>query len=241
VSRPGDDVLLVGTRRLRGHPARVHGPWHSRDVAGRDDLLAAVAAALDDRSWVRRGPRVAGFRLTVLDGRTVHELRSGVEQVRDDAPVPALLRLVWHLPDPPLTAAQALAALCDLVVAADPDLAPADLVARLGEQAAGIAPGRAGWGDLLRGGSNRLPGHGFAAPYDDGTPGQVRHFAGTAAACLRLGPRLTRVAAVLTGDLPGSADLRLSEQAVAFTRALTAGDLAPADAADWIRAHLLAR
>lgn len=233
------DLLLLGVRRLRGQPTRFRGPYDTRLLASRAEAIAAVEAALGDQRWVRAGPRTAGFRLTVFDGHTVCSIRSGVDQVRAESAVPDVLRLVWHLPDPAITAAEGLAVLCELIVAADAALTPRDLVVRLGEQAAGITPGRAGWADLLRAGHNRLPGSGFAPAYDDGSLGQVRHFTGTAAASLRLG-RATRIASILTGDLPGSADLRLSDQAIAFAHALTAGTLAPRDTAAWIRTHLIA-
>lgn len=234
------DLVLVGLRRLRGEPTRYRGPYASRLLADPDALRDAVALAVADDTWTPRGVRRAGFDLRVLDGRQVHRLRSGVEQVRDEHPVPALFRLVWHLPDEPLSAAAGLAALCDVIVAADPGVGPRDLVERLGEQAAGITPGTAGWADLARAGTNVLPGGGFAPAYDDGSRWQVRHFAGSAAACLRLGARPTRWASMLRGDLPRSPDHRLTEAAITFTTALTSGRLAPAAAGDWVRSELVA-
>lgn len=235
------ELVVVGVRRLRGQPTRFKGPWASRLLADPAPLVAGVQAALADEAWQPRTGWRAFFELRVLDGREVHRFRSGVEQVRDDSPVTDLLRLVWHLDDPALTAVDGLAALCDAIVAADPAVGPRDLVTRLGTQAAGIAPGRAGWADLARAGTNVLPGGGFAAAYDDGSPWQVRHFAGSAAGCLRLGARPTAWASLLRGDLPGSPDHRLTGAAIAFTTALTSGRLAPRDAGDWIRSELAAQ
>lgn len=233
-------LLVVGVRRLRGQATRFRGPYDARSLADPGPLRAAVEAALADHTWVPRHTRAASFEVRVLDGRRVRRLRSGVHQVRDDHPVPALMRVVWHLPDPPLSAAQGLAALCDAIVAADPGASARVLLERLGEQAAGIRPGRAGWADLARAGTNVLPGGGFAAAYDDGSPWQVRHFAGSVAACLRMGPRLTTGVSVLRGDLPRSADHHLTRAATTFTTALLDGDLAPAGAGDWVREHLVA-
>ena len=109
----------------------------------------------------------------------------------------------------------------------------------LGQQAAGIAPGHAGWADLATGGRNTLPGDGFRSEFDDGTPQQVRHFAGTAAAALRMGSTTTRVLSRLRGDVPGSADDRLSAAAIAFAHDLSHGTLSPADAGDWVRRRLV--
>lgn len=230
-------LVVVGVRRLRGSPTRFKGPWASRDLADPAALEDAVRAALAS-TWTPRQHRAASFELRVLDGHRVHRLRSGVAQVKEVAPVTDLMRLVWHLTEPPLSAAGALAALCDTIAAADPGVSPHDFVERLGHQAAGIRPGRGGWADLARAGTNVLPGSGFAPRYDDGSPWQVRHFAGSAAACLRLGARATVWLSVLRGDLPRSADHHLSVAATTFTTALLSGRLSPAAAGDWVRSEL---
>jgi|SRR5262245_40866193 len=108
----------------------------------------------------------------------------------------------------------------------------------LGQQAAGIRPGRRGLADLARGGHNRILGKGFKRPYDDGTRGQVRHFVGFARAAM-YGAAPTRwIGANLRNDTPGSADGLLGEQGIDFTQQLLAGTLELPDASGWLLTHL---
>ncbi|WP_251856098.1 hypothetical protein [Herbiconiux sp. L3-i23] len=104
---------------------------------------------------------------------------------------------------------------------------------------AGIRLGPLGYLDLASGGRNRFSGRGFRRRFDDGTDGQVRHFAGMAVAPVLLGERAARWSSIhVLGDAPGSADGQLSEAALTFSRELRTGRLAPSDAGDWIRHHL---
>lgn len=238
--------LLAGVRRRPGVAARPHGPYATA-LLGREDaavLSQTTAAALDclaagDWAPVRSRDR---FVLDVFDGRGVHRLVEAPAQVHGEGPVPALFKLVWHVEAPALSAAAALAELCDLIAAPGPDGrapdAQAFLVA-LGQQAAGITPGRRGWGDLAVGGHNVLLGDGFRPHLDDGSHRQVRHFAGTAAVTGRLGARATGVLSRLRGDLPGTADDHLSRAAIDVATRLRAGRLTPGGVGDWVRAHLL--
>jgi hypothetical protein len=96
--------------------------------------------------------------------------------------------------------------------------------------------------DAASGGCNRLRGRGFRPALDDDTDGQARHFAGTVAVAARTGGRLTRwLTTVVLRDPPDTADGRLSDEAVAFVQAVRSGELAHADAADWIRRNLCGR
>jgi hypothetical protein len=102
-----------------------------------------------------------------------------------------------------------------------------------------IRPGLRGVIDLATGGGNRFSGSGFRGEYDDGTRGQVRHFAGVAAAPVILGERLaTWGARTALRDPADSADGRLSEAALEFSGALRDGTLLPERAGEWIRQNL---
>ncbi|WP_127792531.1 hypothetical protein [Agromyces sp. LHK192] len=93
--------------------------------------------------------------------------------------------------------------------------------------------------DAGSGGSNRVRGRGFRRAYDDGTDGQVRHFAGTVAVAARIGGGLTAwMTRVVLRDGPDSADGRLTAAAVEFTRSIRSGSVAQADAAAWVRSRL---
>jgi hypothetical protein len=112
-------------------------------------------------------------------------------------------------------------------------------VRRLGRNVAGIRTGAGALLDLARGGANEIPGGGFRAAFSDGTDGQARHFAGIAVAASYGGEDATRrISVFVRGDPPNSADGRLTEEALAFERALQEGELAPADAGAWIRARI---
>jgi hypothetical protein len=106
-------------------------------------------------------------------------------------------------------------------------------------RAAGVRRGPLWLTDAATGGSDRLSGTGFRAGVDDATQGQARHFAGTVAVAARLGGRLTRwLSVAVLRDAPDTADGRLSDEAIEFTRLIRSGDLAQADAADWVRRRL---
>ncbi len=113
------------------------------------------------------------------------------------------------------------------------------LVREVGHEFAGIRPGPLGVLDLARGGTNKLRGKGFAAAYDDRTIGQVRHFAGVAAATSVFGPRLTHWLMRHVGrDAAGTADDLLTARATEWASLLIEGRLATADAAEWVRIHV---
>ncbi len=125
---------------------------------------------------------------------------------------------------------------------ADEDMSPAAFLAALGKDGAGIRTGPRGFGDLLRGGRNRIRGRGFLARYDDGSDGQVRHFSGIAVATLlATGNPTLWISRHLRNDKPGSADDNLTEQGVEFSTAVLKGELALEEAGDWILAHLCRR
>jgi hypothetical protein len=106
-------------------------------------------------------------------------------------------------------------------------------------RAAGVRRGPLWLTDAASGGSDRVRGRGFHPELDDDTEGQVRHFAGTVAVAARIGGRLTRwLTVVVLRDAPDSPDGRLSEEAIEFVRIVRSGELAPADAADWVRRRL---
>ncbi|MGV8894843.1 MAG: hypothetical protein ACOH10_07180 [Rhodoglobus sp.] len=116
---------------------------------------------------------------------------------------------------------------------------PRRLLVALGTAAAGIRTGPLALIDLARGGRNHFPGRGMASEFDDDSDGQARHFAGIATSAARVGPTLTRWLSIVVGrDAPSSPDGRLTDLAVEFARALLKGDLATADAADWLRERL---
>ncbi|WP_291056923.1 hypothetical protein [Herbiconiux sp.] len=140
----------------------------------------------------------------------------------------------------------ACAELCSLLerLAGAPDgheRSPRGYLREVGRQTAGIRLGPLWAWDAIRGGRNRLPGTGFAAPFDDSTRGQARHFGGIVAVAARIGPRLARWGSIHIGrDRPDTPDGRLSDAAIEFARLVTEGRLVPADAAGWLRGRLCA-
>jgi hypothetical protein len=140
-----------------------------------------------------------------------------------------------------LTACDALSVLSGLIAA---QLAPGQsrlLINRLAEQAAGIRAGLLGIGDLIRGGSNYLPGTGLLSDYEDGSSGQVRHFCGIAASTVRLGASLTLLLSEhVRGDAQGSADDHLTRKAVEFTGLVLSGRLPLPEAGGWISRNICA-
>jgi hypothetical protein len=109
----------------------------------------------------------------------------------------------------------------------------------LGQQAAGIRPGRFALIDLARDGRNIILGRGFKSEFDDGTRGQVRHFAGVARASIFGGPVLTRwISENLRGDPADSPDGRLADEGIDFAQSLLSGRLELSAAGPRIRERL---
>jgi hypothetical protein len=119
---------------------------------------------------------------------------------------------------------------------AERGVSPLALLRELGRRVAGIRPPPRAFGDLARGGRDLLPGGGFRAPYDDGSAGQARHFAGIAVATTVVGGAVpTRLISERLRDDPrGSADGQLTEAGIEFATRLRDGDLALAEAPGWI-------
>ena len=111
-----------------------------------------------------------------------------------------------------------------------------------GKQAAGIRQPPRAYGDLARGGRNLIVGKGFLARYDDGSGGQARHFAGIAVATSFGGVSSTRFISIFVRDDPlDSADGRLTEEGLAFSREVLTGDLELEETPQWLLAHLCRR
>jgi hypothetical protein len=109
----------------------------------------------------------------------------------------------------------------------------------LGRQGAGIRSGRFALVDLARDGHNVILGRGFKSEFDDGTRGQVRHFAGVARASMFSGSVVTRwISEHPRRDPAGSPDGRLADQGINFAQALLAGRLKLSAASGWIRDRL---
>ena len=109
----------------------------------------------------------------------------------------------------------------------------------LGQQGAGIRPGRFALLDLARDGRNVILGRGFRPEFDDGTRGQVRHFVGVARASMLGGSVLTRwISEHLRQDPANSPDGRLADEGIDFAQALLSGRLALSAASGWIRERL---
>ncbi|SMH27853.1 hypothetical protein SAMN06295885_0062 [Rathayibacter oskolensis] len=139
----------------------------------------------------------------------------------------------------PSNACLILADRVDALAASSPP--PRALIRSVATEVAGIRPGPLGAIDLLGGGRNRIRGRGFLGPYDDGTRGQARHFAGVAGATLYLGGGLARLfLRTAGGDRKGSADDRLTRRAVEWSRLLRRGELAGSEAGEWIRREVCA-
>lgn len=133
-----------------------------------------------------------------------------------------------------------LADLIDELAASGPS--PRALLDGIGERAAGIRPGLAGLLDLKSGGRDLMPGTGFRAEFDDGTRGQVRHFAGIVASTARVGGPATRlVSERLRHDPADSPDGRLSIIGIRFAQEVLAGAIPVAAAGQWVRDNLAAR
>jgi hypothetical protein len=124
----------------------------------------------------------------------------------------------------------------------DPVLGSAEFLRGFGRQVAGIRPPPRAYGDLARGGSNQIPGKGFLAPYDDGTTGQARHFAGIVAAVTYGGGQATRLISIFArDDALESPDGQLTEEGIDFAEAVQSGDLELDETPGWILDNLCRR
>ncbi|MGD8166745.1 hypothetical protein ACEXOS_005940 [Herbiconiux sp. P16] len=118
---------------------------------------------------------------------------------------------------------------------------PRRFLVEFGRAAAGVRTGPLWVVDAARGGRNRVAGRGFAAEFDDSTRGQARHFAGIVAVAARIGPAPARWASVHLGrDRPDSADGRLTDAAIEFTRLVASGRLPLGETSTWIARRLCA-
>jgi hypothetical protein len=118
---------------------------------------------------------------------------------------------------------------------------PRRFLVEFGRAAAGVRTGPLWVLDAARGGRNRIAGRGFAPEFDDSTRGQARHFAGIVAVAARIGPASARWASVHIGrDRPDSADGRLTDAAIEFTRLVASGALSLGETSTWIAARLCA-
>jgi hypothetical protein len=136
--------------------------------------------------------------------------------------------------DQELDGCRALAEVAEQIVAADPDVSPRDFLRELGRLVAGIELGVGGLLDLARGGSNEISGRGFKPEFDDGSAGQARHFAGTAASVALLGTRATGLIAHTIVDPADTPDGRLSAVAIEFATQVLAEELPLDQTSRWI-------
>lgn len=138
------------------------------------------------------------------------------------------------------SACRRLAAVAARLAESDPP--PPAFLRALGRRAAGIRPPPRGFADLARGGRDLIPGRGFLARFDDGSAGQVRHFAGIAAAVSFAGGRNTRrISIEVRRDPPESADGRLTEEGIAFATAVLRGELELDESSEWLLERLCRR
>ncbi|MEZ4529554.1 MAG: hypothetical protein R2855_00870 [Thermomicrobiales bacterium] len=135
-------------------------------------------------------------------------------------------------------ACQQLVELCGEVLEVAPELTAREFLRTLGALVAGIDLDLKGFRQLARGGANGLIGAGFRAEYDDGTAGQARHFAGTAAAAALIGEKPAELLAHHVVDPAESIDGHLSTAALEFARLLIEGELPLAEAGGWIAANV---
>lgn len=135
-------------------------------------------------------------------------------------------------------ACKQMAELCDELLEVAPGLTAHEFLRSMGALVAGIDLGLTGLKQLARGGANGLVGAGFRAEYDDGTAGQARHFAGTAAAAALFGEKPAELLAHHVVDPAESIDGHLSTAALAFAQELISGRLPLADASAWIEAQV---
>ncbi len=125
---------------------------------------------------------------------------------------------------------------------ADTDDEVSDFLLDLGQRAGGISKGRRALADLARGGRNRIPGKGFKQRFDDGSIGQVRHFAGYVRASMFGGTAVTRwISEHIRHDPADSPDGRLGDEGIEFAQDLIAGRLELSGASTWLRTRLCRR
>ena len=137
-------------------------------------------------------------------------------------------------------ACRQMAELCGELLEIAPELTAREFLRSLGALVAGIDLGLMGFKQLARGGANGLVGAGFRNEYDDGTAGQARHFAGTAAAAALVGRKPAELLAHHMVDRAESIDGHLSTAALEFAHLLIAGKLPLAQAGSWIEANVCA-
>lgn len=137
-----------------------------------------------------------------------------------------------------IDACQHMADLCRELHAFAPDLSPREFLRVLAALVAGIDLGLKGFEQLARGGANGLVGAGFRPEYDDGSAGQARHFAGTAAGAALLGEKPAELLAHHVVDPAESIDGHLSSAALEFARVLIDGELPLDRAGSWIESHI---
>lgn len=135
-------------------------------------------------------------------------------------------------------ACQQMAELCGELLDVAPNLTPREFLRTLGALVAGIDLGWKGFKQLARGGANGLVGAGFRTEYDDGTAGQARHFAGTAAAAALVGEKPAELLAHHVVDPAESIDGHLSTAALEFARLVIGGELSLPEAGAWIESHV---
>jgi hypothetical protein len=135
-------------------------------------------------------------------------------------------------------ACKQMAELCAHLLDVAPELTPREFLRSLGALVAGIDLGLKGVKQLARGGANGLVGAGFREEYDDGTAGQARHFAGTAAAAALIGEKPAELLAHHVVDPAESIDGHLSTAALEFARLLIDGDLTLPEAGHWIEMNV---
>lgn len=135
-------------------------------------------------------------------------------------------------------ACRQMAELCGELLEVAPELTPREFLRSLGALVAGIDLGLMGFKQLARGGANGLIGAGFRAEYDDGTAGQARHFAGTAAAAALIGEKPAELLAHHVVDPAESIDGHLSTAAIAFARLVIEGELPLDQTGAWIEANI---
>jgi hypothetical protein len=125
---------------------------------------------------------------------------------------------------------------------AESEPTPVVFLRDLGKRAAGIRQGPRAYGDLARGGRNVIVGRGFLRRFDDGTQGQVRHFAGIAIATSLGGGSYTRRISIFVRDDPlDSPDGQLTEEGIAFASEVLSGDLDLEETPEWLLEHLCRR
>lgn len=125
---------------------------------------------------------------------------------------------------------------------AERDQGEADFLRAFGLRAAGIRPPPRAYGDLARGGRNLIAGKGFLARFDDGSAGQVRHFAGIAVASTFGGGGATRFLSIFVRDDPlRTPDGQLTEEGIVFATDVLDGDLALEETPGWLLEHLCRR